>query len=137
MQWRSNGSGPCSRSLREWSWLSSGYQKGFIADAWERLTGVTPDRSRPARARNMTQLAIANVVTAIGLAVAIPIVSEATGDNSVGPALLVGFAAWLAFSGSTLLQHNAFELRPAKLTVINISYQLALILAMSLVIGLL
>jgi hypothetical protein len=113
------------------------YQKGFIANAWERLTGVTPDRSRPARARNMTQLLIANCVTAIGLAAGISITSEATGDDSVGLALLVGFAAWLAFSASTLLQHNAFELKPAKLSVINTGYQLALFLAMSLVIGLL
>ncbi|MFC4376938.1 DUF1761 domain-containing protein [Nocardia halotolerans] len=113
------------------------YQKGFIANAWERLTGVTPDRSLPARARNMTQLAIANLLTAVGLAAGISLASEATGDESVGMALLVGFAAWLTFSASTLLQHNAFELKPAMLTVINSSYQLALFLAMSVVIGLL
>lgn len=113
------------------------YQKGFIANAWERLTGVTPERSRPARARNMTQLAIANILTAVGLAAGISLASTSTGDSSVGMALLVGLAAWLTFSASTLLQHNAFELKPAKLTVINSSYQLALFLAMSLVIGLL
>ncbi|UGT53989.1 DUF1761 domain-containing protein [Nocardia asteroides] len=113
------------------------YQKGFIANAWERLTGVTPDRSRPVRARNMTQLAVANLLTAVGLAAGIPLASEATGDGSVGMALLVGFAAWLTFSATTLLQHNAFELKPARLTVINSSYQLALFLAMSVVIGLL
>ncbi|MGW5924543.1 DUF1761 domain-containing protein [Nocardia fluminea] len=113
------------------------YQKGFIANAWEQLTGVTPDRSRPARARNMTQLAIANLVTAVGLAAGISLASEATGNESVGMALLVGFAAWLTFSASTLLQHNAFELKPARLTIINSSYQLALFLAMSVVIGLL
>lgn len=113
------------------------YQKGFIANAWEQLTGVTPERSRPARTRNMTQLLVANCVTAIGLAAGISLASEATGDDSVGPALLVGFAAWLTFSATTLLQHNAFELKPAKLTFINTGYQLALFLAMSLVIGLL
>lgn len=113
------------------------YQGGFIANAWERMTGVTPDRSRPARTRNMTQLAIANLLTAGGLAAALSLASAATGDESVGMALLVGFAAWLTFSASTLLQHNAFELKPAKLTVINSSYQLTLFLAMSVVIGLL
>jgi hypothetical protein len=113
------------------------YQKGFIANAWEQLTGVTPEHSRPVRTRNMAQLLIANCVTAIGLAAGISIASEATGDDSVGLALLVGLVAWLAFSATTLLQHNAFELKPAKLTVINTGYQLALFLSMSLVIGLL
>lgn len=113
------------------------YQKGPIANAWERLTGVTPDRSRPVRARNMTQLALANLVTAVGLTVGISLASATTGNESAGTALLVGFAAWLTFSASTLLQHNAFELKPPMLTVINTSYQLAMFLAMSIVIGLL
>lgn len=113
------------------------YQKGFIASAWEKLTGVTPERSRPARVRNMVQLFIANSVTAIGLSLGISAASEATANDSVWMALLVGFVAWLTFSATTLLQHNAFELKPAKLTIINTSYQLALFLAMSLVIGLL
>ena len=43
----------------------------------------------------------------------------------------------VAFSATTLVQHNAFEMKPAKLTIINTGYQLALFLAMSLVIGLL
>lgn len=60
------------------------YQKGPIADAWERLTGVTPERSRPVRARNMTQLAIANAVTAT---------AAATGNGSVWLALLAGLIA--------------------------------------------
>jgi hypothetical protein len=113
------------------------YQKGPIADAWETLTGVTPERSKPARARNMAQLLIAVILTAVGLALAIAVTTEAVGDDSVWIALLVGFAAWLAFSGSTLLQHNAFELKPAKLTIINTGYQLVLFLVMSLVLGLL
>ncbi len=113
------------------------YQKGFIANAWEKLTGVTPERSKPVRTRNMIQLLIANGVTAIGLTVGISITSEATGNDSVWVALLVGLAAWLAFSATTLVQHNAFEMKPAKLTIINTGYQLALFLAMWLVIGLL
>lgn len=85
----------------------------------------------------MIQLLIANGLTALGLAFAIRITASATGNRSVPMALLVGLAAWLTFSATTLLQHNGFELKPAKLTSINIGYQLALFLAMSLVIGLL
>lgn len=113
------------------------YQKGYFATHWERLTGIGPERSKPVRTRNMIQLAIANCLTAVGLAFGVEIASAATGIDSVWLALLVGFVAWLTLSATTLLQHNAFEQKPAKLTIINTGYQLVLFLAMSLVIGLL
>ncbi|MFI9557514.1 DUF1761 domain-containing protein [Nonomuraea endophytica] len=113
------------------------YSKKGFGIVWWKLTGITPEESKKASKRNMVQLLIANSVTALGLAVGIEIASAATGDDSVGLALLVGLVAWLAFSATTLLQHNAFELKPPKLTLINSSYQLVLFLAMALVIGLL
>ncbi|MGW0520946.1 DUF1761 domain-containing protein [Crossiella sp. NPDC003009] len=112
------------------------YSKIGFVFVWWKLTGLTPERSKKASKRNMTQLLIANSVTAVGLAAGIGITSAATGDKSVGLALLVGLVAWLTFSATTLLQHNAFELKPPKLTLINCAYQLVLFLAMSLVIGL-
>ncbi|OBB19091.1 hypothetical protein A5761_07085 [Mycolicibacterium setense] len=111
------------------------YGKLFVA-VWWNLTGITPEQSKAASKRNMTQLLIANAVTAVGLAAAVAVTGSATGIHSVWLALVVGFAAWLAFSATTLFQHNAFELKPPKLTGINTAYQLALFLAMSLVIGL-
>lgn len=113
------------------------YQKGPIANAWEKLTGVTPERIKPVRVRSMVQLFITVIIMAIGLAVVIQLAAEATGDDSVWAALLVGLVMWVAFSASTLVQHNAFELKPAKLTIVNTGYQLVLFLAMSLVLGLL
>ncbi|MFV8161584.1 DUF1761 domain-containing protein [Mycobacterium sp. 134] len=111
------------------------YGKLFV-EIWWNLTGITPEQSKAAGKRNMIQLLIANAVTAIGLAAAVDVTASATGIHSVWLALAVGFAAWLTFSATTLLQHNAFELKPPKLTVINTAYQLALFLAMSFVIGL-
>lgn len=115
------------------AWYS---KKGFGIVWWE-LTGIAPEQSKKASRRNMVQLLIANSVTAVGLAVGIGIASKAFGNDSVWLALLIGFVAWLTFSATTLLQHNAFELKPPKLTLINSSYQLVLFLTMALVIGLL
>jgi hypothetical protein len=112
------------------------YGKVFLA-AWARLTGIAAADSAKARTRNMVQLAIANGLTALGLAIGIAIASEAFDDDSVWPALLVGFIAWATLSATTLLQHNAFELKPPKLTVLNNAYQLVLFLVMALVIGVL
>lgn len=112
------------------------YSKGAIADTWEKLTGITPERNRPVRVRNLTLLVVANAVTTVGLACAVALTSDATDNDSVWMALLVGVGAWFTLSASTLLQHNSFEQKPAQLTIINAGYQLALFLAISLVLGL-
>ncbi|QRY44225.1 DUF1761 domain-containing protein [Mycolicibacterium boenickei] len=111
------------------------YGKLFVA-TWSNLTGITPEQSKASSRRNMAQLLLANSVTAVGLAVAVEVTFAATGLHSAWLAILVGAAVWLAFSATTLLQHNAFELKPPRLTVINCAYQLTLFLAMTLAIGL-
>lgn len=111
------------------------YGKLFVT-AWLNLTGVTPEQSKASSRRNMAQLLLANTVTAVGLGFAVKVTFAATGVRSVWLAILVGAAIWLAFSATTLVQHNAFELKPPRLTIINSAYQLTLFLAMTLAIGL-
>ncbi|WP_254661166.1 MULTISPECIES: DUF1761 domain-containing protein [Gordonia] len=112
------------------------YSRGAIADAWEGLTGITPEKNRPVRTRNLVLLAVSNAATTFGLAFAVGLTSAATGNDSVWLAVVVGFVAWLTLSASTLIQHNSFEQKPLKLTIINAGYQLALFLAITLVLGL-
>ncbi|MEU9808681.1 DUF1761 domain-containing protein [Mycobacterium sp. NPDC050853] len=111
------------------------YSKIGFGLVWWKLTGITPEQSKKASRRNMVQLLVANGVTAVGLAAGIGIAAAAFGDDSVWLALFVGSVAWLTFSATTLLQHNAFELKPPKLTLLNSGYQLVLFLSMALVIG--
>lgn len=112
------------------------YSKGLIADSWEGLTGITPERSKPVRTQNLTLLAVSNAATTVGLTFAVGLTSAATGNDTVWMAAVVGAVAWLTLSASTLLQHNSFEQKPLKLTTINAGYQLALFLAITLVLGL-
>ena len=111
------------------------YGKVFTT-LWSTLAGVSAEDSAQASRRNMALLLVANGVTAVGLAVGVEVAWMAAGNGSLWLALLVGFGAWLAFSASTLLQHNAFELKPARLTMLNGAYQLVLFLGMALTIGL-
>lgn len=111
------------------------YGKVFTT-LWSTLTGVAAEDSAKASRRNMALLLVANGVTAVGLAAGIEVASMASSSDSLWLALLVGLAAWLTFSATTLLQHNAFELKGAQLTVLNIAYQLVLFLGMALTIGL-
>ena len=112
------------------------YSKGAIADAWEGFTGITPEKNKPVRTRNLILLAVSNAATTVGLAFAVGLTSAATGNDSVWMAVVVGVVAWLTLSASTLLQHNSFEQKSLKLTTINTGYQLALFLAITLVLGL-
>ncbi|MGO1972086.1 MAG: DUF1761 domain-containing protein [Propionibacteriaceae bacterium] len=117
-----------------WVWYSDW---GLVGSTWRKLTGVTKEASERAGKAPFLILVASIVVTALVLAVACSIASAFFGSDSVWLALAVALAAWLGFSLSTLAQHNGFEQKPARLTVINSAYQLVLFLAMSTPLGLL
>lgn len=81
-------------------------------------------------------LLLTNLVAATALAGLIYISSHFFENYTVWFALLIGVATSLAFSATTLMAHNGFELKSKKLTLINCSYQLVLFLSMSFAIGL-
>lgn len=117
-----------------WGWYSDW---GLVGGTWRKLTGVTKEDSARAGKSPFAILVVCIVVTALALAVACAIAAAYFGSDSVWLALAVGLAAWLGFSLSTLAQHNGFEQKPGRLTVINSAYQLVLFLGMALAIGLL
>lgn len=110
---------------------------GLLGRTWRRLTGVTPQDSAAGGKAPMVILLAAIIATAIVLAVAIAIAGSYFDDDSVWLAVVVAGVAWVGFSASTLAQHNGFELKPARLTVINTGYQLVMFVGMAIPIGLL
>lgn len=112
------------------------YGWAFVG-VWRGLTGVTKEDSQRAGKRPFVVLLASILVTALVLAVGSAVASSAFGSDPLWLDLAVGFATWLGFSLTTLAQHNAFEQKPVRLTVINCAYQLVLFLGMALAIGLL
>lgn len=106
-----------------------------FGNQWRAYTGITPADSKSAGKKPIVLTLFANIVTVFALAVAISICFVFFQRSSIWLALSVGFAAWLAFSATTLATHNAFEQKPQKLTLINNGYQLALFLIISIIIG--
>lgn len=106
------------------------YDKRTIGPAWTKLTGV-----KKANTAAFVGLFVTNFITALVLAIAISISAAYFHNDSLWLALAVGLVMWLGFSAATLAQHNGFELKPTRLTVINASYQLVLYLGMALIIG--
>lgn len=111
------------------------YQELVFGKIWRSLTGVTAKQSKQAGNGPLIIMLVANFVTAATLAIVISIVAEFYGHGSILLALMVGFVACLAFSVTTLVVHNGFELKRKKLTLINSMYQFVLFLSMALVIG--
>lgn len=106
-----------------------------FGNQWRTYTGITPADSKKAGKKPIILTLAANIVTVLALAALINICSVFFQNSSVWLAILVGLAAWLAFSATTLATHNAFEQKPQKLTLINNGYQLALFLIVSIIIG--
>ncbi|MEV4891294.1 DUF1761 domain-containing protein [Nonomuraea sp. NPDC055795] len=117
-----------------WVWYSDW---GLFGAAWRKLTGVSQEDSKRAGKRPFAVLVASIVVTAPVLAAACTIVSGFYGSDPLWLDVAVGLATWLGFSLTTLTQHNAFEQKPVRLTVINSAYQLTLFLGMALAVGLL
>jgi flagellar basal body-associated protein FliL len=117
-----------------WVWYSDW---GLVGGVWRKLTGVTKEDSARGGKGPFAILVVSIIVTALALAAAWSVASVFFDSRSAWLALAVGFTAWLGFSLSTLAQHNGFEQKPARLTVINSAYQFVLFLGMGLVIGLL
>lgn len=104
------------------------YNKKTFGSSWEKITGITK-AGKPA----LIQLLITNFITAIGLNFLLNICKPYHNGNLIVFSLLIGFVLWLAFSGATLVQHNAFEHKSNKLTMINVGYQLVLYVVMALI----
>lgn len=112
------------------------YSKLGFGGQWRKLTGVSKKDSENAGKMPLATLFVANFITALVLDGCISIAFHYFNSHSVSNALLTGLLLWLAFSATTLMAHNGFELKPKQLTALNNSYQLVLFLGMSLVISL-
>lgn len=112
------------------------YGWAFVG-VWRKLTGVTEEDSKRVGKRPFAVLLPSILVTALVLAASCSAVSGVFGSDALWLDLAVGLATALGFSLTTLAQHNAFEQKPMRLTVINSAYQLVLFSVMSLAVGLL
>jgi uncharacterized protein DUF1761 len=117
-----------------WVWYSDW---GLAGGIWRKLTGVTKEDSASGGKGPFVVLVVSIIVTALALAAAGSIASGFFGTDSFWVPLGVGLVAWAGFSLSTLAQHNGFEQKPGRLTVLNSAYQLVLFLGMAIPIGLL
>lgn len=79
---------------------------------------------------------LASLIMAYVLAHVTFLSNDFFGGSFLGSAFSTAFWLWLGFTAVRFLAHDLFEGRPAKLTLLTVGNELATVLVMALVIGL-
>ncbi|WP_309081721.1 DUF1761 domain-containing protein [Zhihengliuella sp.] len=111
------------------------YTPKTFGSAWMRLARVEPGQGKSI-AGPLIVSAIAAFITAWVLAGSAFIAQEFYGGSFLANTLITGVILWAGFTLARFFTHDAFEGRPAALTLLNAAHELVAVLAMGLVIGL-
>ena len=112
------------------------YAKALFGAEWMKLVGLTDKTAKEGMAKAFAPTLFAALLQAYLIAFTTSVASyfytEATWLTT---ALITASVLWLV-QAAAFVTHDAFEQRPIKLTLINIGNQLATLLVMGLIIGL-
>jgi hypothetical protein len=115
------------------------YSPAGFYKTWQRLARVKTDSENMSIA-TMTRLYgtvfLASVVTAYVLAHVTFLSNNLFHTSFLQDALATSFWMWLGFTATRFYVHDAFEGRPLKLTVLHSGHELATLLVMGLIMGL-
>jgi MFS family permease len=115
------------------------YGKIGFGDLWQELAKVKPDPNFGGSKAAMLYggAFLASLVTAFVLAYFTEVTYVTMGGTFLSNALWVGLLAWLGFTAARMYMHDSFEGRRKKLTLLNGAHELATVMVMALIIGLL
>jgi hypothetical protein len=109
------------------------YTPRVFGNYWARVAKVDMD-GRNAVIPIITTL-IVSFISAWVLAMATQVAWTALGGSYLLVALLAGVLLWAGFTAARFITHDAFEGRPAGLTILNIAHELITIVIMAVIIG--
>ena len=110
------------------------YAQGVFGKTWMKLARVEGDGSSVLRPMIIT--IIVSLITAYVLAHVAYLSNQFFHHSFLQDAVTTAFWMWLGFTAARFITHDAFEGRPVKLTLINISCELVTLLLMGVIIGL-
>lgn len=112
------------------------YTPKVFGNYWMRVAKVTPPEGGAASAVGpiLTTLVV-SFITAWVFAIAVQIAWTALGGSYLWLTIMVGLMLWAGFTAARFITHDAFEGRPAGLTILNIAHELVTVLVMAIIIG--
>ena len=113
------------------------YMPSLFGKPWMKLTGVKLNRklSNNQMARMYVSTFVASLLTAYILAHVTFLSNRFFHHEFLQDALATGFWLWLGFTAARLLVHDIFESRPVALTLLNAGHELATVIVMAMIVG--
>lgn len=112
------------------------YAKPVFGASWQKLAKVKMPSDGGDSMKPMLVTAVVSLITAYVLAHVAYLSNQYFGNSFLQDSLSTAFWLWLGLVAARFITHDAFEGRPNKLTLINVGNELATLMVMGLVIGL-
>jgi hypothetical protein len=112
------------------------YTPKVFGNYWMRVAQVTPSGNSKDAVKPILITLLVSFVTAVVLAGAAALSQHFYGGNFLANTLITAVILWAGFTASRFITHDAFEGRPAGLTLLNCVHELVTLLVMALIIGL-
>ncbi|ABK01832.1 hypothetical protein JOE40_003623 [Arthrobacter sp. PvP102] len=112
------------------------YTPKVFGNYWMKLAKVTPSGDAKDAVKPILITLVVSFVSALVLAGSAAISQHFYGGNFLANTLITAVILWAGFTASRFITHDAFDGRPAALTVLNCAHELVTLVVMGLIIGL-
>jgi hypothetical protein len=111
------------------------YARPVFGRRWMRLAKID-ESTMGSGVPQIVLTIVVSFITALVLAGASAIAQHFYGGSFLVNTLVTAVILWAGFTAARVITHDAFERRPASLTILTIAHELVTVLIMALIIGL-
>ena len=111
------------------------YTPRVFGNYWMKAANITPSGEARDAIRPIVVTVVVSFITSWVLAGAAFISWDFYGGSFFVNSLLTAIILWAGFTAARFITHDAFDGRPAGLTVLNVAHEFVTIVIMSIIIG--
>jgi len=111
------------------------YSRWAFGRYWMKAVGHDEQSVRSGSAAPIAITVVVSFITASVLAGAAAIAQHFYDGNFLGNTVLSTLILWAGFTAARIVTHDAFDRRPAGLTVLNLAHELVTLTVMAVIVG--
>ena len=112
------------------------YAKGVFGNLWIRLAKLDEKKmAKQGAAKPIIITVVVSFLSAYVLAHMAYLSNHFFNNSFLWDAMATAFWGWVGFTAARFITHDAFEGRPARLTILNITHELVTFMVMGAIIG--